>query len=442
MCKYAILIIVAHLVILPAFAVQQPSVSDLLAKYRMTQDSLQSFVAESVDTTTSTDSANPGSVRLNRETSEFRFDGDRVDFLTHMWSDLYASDQPTPIEKAAYRNFIWDSESFFQYKRDNKVANTDWAFRSTSRHRIPNLISVAYRGAPLMGIFFGDDKRVDSILQQADTMSLRNNMEVVGGSDCYIIDAVTQYGKYAVWIDPQHGYNIAKAEVQKKGTDLAWSDNPLNGREKQPQGKRIYVGSNPPPTEKKALSFSIENVRFEKVNNVWVPMEADYQYIKTYQGNRAITVKRHHKRTKIDLEPDFETLGAFVPDIPEGTKVLLEGVPGIEYEWFNGKARAKIDDLVIDYMDDQIEQMKYEADVKPPVATEQRLVTSHDEPIDIVDAQPDVEIDVPGTQKRILSESDSFPALRVILVALLIVAVIGWLAFHRFKTQEKRNGGM
>jgi hypothetical protein len=223
------------------------------------------------------------------------------------------------------------------------------------------LTSVAYRGAPLMGIFFGDDKRIDRILQGADTISVRNEMEDVGGSGCYVIDAMTQYGKYTIWIDPQHGYNIAKAEVKKEGGDLAWGDKPVAWGEKQPPASQ-YIGGRP-PTAKKALSFSLENVRFEKVDNIWVPMEADYQYIKMYQENRAITVKRHHKRTRIDFDPDFEAIGAFVPDIPDGTRVFLDHAAGISYTWQNGKLVPDVDELVLEQLDSITDEVRSDTEV-------------------------------------------------------------------------------
>ena len=474
MSKYIILII-TYLVPLQAIAAGQLSVSDLLDRYRITQESLQSFIVKSEDTTVSTNSSNQGSFQINQEISEFRIDGDRVDYRTRMWSNLSTRDEPTPIEEAAYKNFIWDGESFFQHKRDNKVSNTDWAFISKRDNRIDNLASVAYRGAPLMGTFFGDDKRVDSIFQEADTISLRNTMDVVGRSACYVIDAMTPYGKYTVWIDPQHGYNISRAEVQKEGSDLAWGEKPLNRREKTPPANQ-YIGSRP-PTEKKALLFSLKNVRFEIVNDIWLPMEADYEYIKTYQDDREIKVERHHKRTEIDLEPNFEAVGAFVPDIPDGAMVIIEDVPGIAYEWREGKPVAILDKYLIDELgriteellsnpkvlsavtiNEEISAVESNKEIKvshlekePPIR-EQILGQSNIANKNVIESVPEesskkanassnesVIVQQPN-MKKVQRESPSGPnylfTLKPTLMGLLIIVTIGGLTYYRFNRRS------
>jgi len=433
---------------LKVIATEQLSVPDLLDKYRMTQESLQSFIVKSTDTTVSTDSADPGNLRLNKEISEFRIDGDRVDYRTHMWSDLGTKDEPTPIEKSAYKNFIWDGESFFQHKRDSKVVNTDWGFISKSNHRIGNLTSVAYRGAPLMGVFFGDDKRIDSILQEAETISLRNEMDDVGGSACYVIDAMTQYGEYTVWIDPQHGYNISRAEVQKKGGDLAWGDKPLNGHEKMPPASQ-YLGPRL-PMEKKALSFSLKDVRFEKINGIWIPMEANYEYIKTYRDNRAIKVERHHKRTEIDLQPDFEAVRAFVPDMPDGAMVIIEEVPGIEYEWRQGKPVAKIDKFIIHELEKVADELLSNGEVLSAVKSNKEIKVPHleQEPNiaeqvlgekandisskSVVAAQPNIK----KVQQEASSGSPYLFTLKAILIGMLIIVTIGSLTYYRFNRRS------
>ena len=57
-------------------------------------------------------------------------------------------------------------------------------------------------------------------------------------------------GKYTFWIDPAHGYNIAKGTtVQREGDIIA-------GHKLQGERKSSY-----------------EVVRFEKIGDVWLPME-------------------------------------------------------------------------------------------------------------------------------------------------------------------------
>jgi hypothetical protein len=182
------------------------------------------------------------------------------------------------------------------------------------------MIATEYKGAPLMGICAGDYDRVDSILRKADNISLQQKTEQVGGSQCYVIEAVTKRGKHKVWIDPEHGYNIAKIEVQKKRGDLIRYSWPV----------------------RTDMSFSLRNVRFAKIDGVWVPMEADMQQDENNRTRRTGTIKWHHKRTQMTVNPDHNALGSFVHgDIPDGTKVSIAGSHG-KYIWQNGGPVAEV----------------------------------------------------------------------------------------------------
>ena len=56
--------------------------------------------------------------------------------------------------------------------------------------------------------------RVDVVLRAAREMSLRAETEKANGADCYVIDAETNRGRYTVWIDPEHGFSIAKRRIE------------------------------------------------------------------------------------------------------------------------------------------------------------------------------------------------------------------------------------
>jgi hypothetical protein len=81
---------------------------------------------------------------------------------------------------------------------------------------------------------------------------------------------------------------------------------------------------------------SLQNVRFEQKDNVWIPMEADIQ-----QTEQKQIVKWHHKHTQMLLNPDHNKFASFVADdIPVGTKVSKQN-DSTEYLWQNGKIVQK-----------------------------------------------------------------------------------------------------
>lgn len=283
------------------------TVSELLTKYQVGQNRLRSFIAKSKSTFEIIGKA--GEISLTKKTaSEFRYDGSRVNCRVRSLND------EIPPCKARYESFVWDGKSFIEYQQNS---DSDKSRASVSRYDSDKNKKIAkkYNGAALMGICCGDYERIDLILSKARFISLQNKTDTIGGSECYVIEANTKRGKYKVWIDPEHGYNIARIEVQRNKRDL------IN-----------YMES-----LKAKMSFSLKNVRFEKINDVWVPMEADIQ--QTEDNGNKIT-RWHHKRIEFVLNPDHNTLESFVPDdIPDGTMVELTG-DSKKYEWQKGRPIA------------------------------------------------------------------------------------------------------
>jgi len=286
------------------------TVSELMAKYQVNQNRLQSFITKGESTFEIAGKSSEIS-REEKTASEFRYDGSRVNHRIRSWNDKI------PPCKARYESFLWDGESFIKYRQDS---DSDKSSVFISRHNSDKnkMIAKGYKGAALMGICGGDYERIDLIFGKARSISLRDKTDTIGGLECYVIEANTKRGKYKVWIDPAHGYNIARVEVQRNKRNLIHYMEPLKAK----------------------MSFSLKNVRFEKIDDVWVPMEADIQQI---ENNGSKITRWHHKRIEFVLNPDHGALKSFVPDdIPDGTKVKLTG-DSKKYEWRKGKPVA-VDD--------------------------------------------------------------------------------------------------
>lgn len=99
----------------------------------------------------------------------------------------------------------------------------------------------AYGGSWALGYFGVSEEPAGIVLSEARSISVRDETEKINGVDCFVIDADTKCGKYKVWIDPEHGYNIAKIELQKRKGDLIRSS------------ERVEIG----------MLFLLKNVRFE-----------------------------------------------------------------------------------------------------------------------------------------------------------------------------------
>jgi hypothetical protein len=280
------------------------TVSELLDRYAATQNKLKSFIAKAESKIEYTGKAS----RTENETYEFRTDGQQVNHRATFWDGVIAT-----REKPSYKSFLWDGKSLIEYKQQTPALGGYRVFIENKDESKKRMIATQYKGAALMGICAGDYERVDSILRKADTISVLDRTERVGDANCYVIDAATKRGRYKLWLDPQHDYNIAKMEVQRKKGDLVRNTG------------RVET----------SMSFVLDGVGFKKVGDVWVSMEAD---MRQEEDNRAGVVKWHHKRIEMVLNPDHNALHSFVADdIPDGTKVSISGLANTEYTWRNGK---------------------------------------------------------------------------------------------------------
>ncbi len=301
---------------------KRPTSFELLDKYAETQNKLKSFILKAKTSRrgkTSTRAMGKFSGEYFYE-YELRFDGKRASVRRNIWGRPNSRLNLTKDE-ALYKSGLWDGKTSFRYNRAANDKRAPLGELSITRIKEENNKRKEFEGCDRQspgnasrGYFPGDTDRIDTILRKANTISVRDEMENIGGADCYVVEADTKRGKYTVWIDPSHGYHITKATAKRgPGNVVA----PLNFTLR--------------PTEK--MSFSMENVRFKKVDDVWVPVEADLAYGRKYPGvNFFDNNKIHHKVIHVILNPDHDALGSFIPDdIPDGARVYLNN--------FNLKAR-------------------------------------------------------------------------------------------------------
>jgi hypothetical protein len=302
---------------------------ELLDKYTETQDKLQSIIVKSRESGESavfekSDRLKKPNARMSHE-FEFRFDGERI--CLRRLKGVFLHPTTTRHRKKNYVSRTYDGHYCFtlriggtRNKAVVRVQEGDELRKGSSK-----IITVLYAGSEVLGYFWGDEpsegRRVDSVLRKAEKISVRDKMESVGRTKCYVIDAVEKGGNYTLWIDPEHGYNIAKAEVFRVPRQL------------RPLGI----------TENSSVYSSVRDVRFKKIDSVWVPMEAVTERKSEAFNGTIVWRKVHHKRTEVVLNPDHEALRSFYPDdIPSGAEVLSgiwtgrplerEGVPDISGE--------------------------------------------------------------------------------------------------------------
>jgi hypothetical protein len=155
-----------------------------------------------------------------------------------------------------------------------------------------------------------DRIRVDAVLRGARSATLRDDLEPVAGSPCHVVEAQTEYGHYTAWLDPAHGCSIARVEVLRRPGDFRFA-----GHDKGPCPRQA------PDHER---FTSLDNVRFRKVGEVWVPMEGHVRREDRFANGDSVVSEKTHTRTDVNLAPDHDALGSFVPDdVPNGAVLCV-----------------------------------------------------------------------------------------------------------------------
>ena len=316
---------------------KKPTAFELLDKYAETQDRLKSFILKSEDEFTAEYDLrflpNQGERRrgVGGYLGEVRSDGTRHYRSEKLWEKRR---EYLPATKSAaqfdprYKSYLWDGKRVFQYQRSNKTAANDRLFLTPEAHeeaRGEHIISTN-RSRVLLG-YFEDTfdrapynfRRIDNELRQAARSKVLQATEPVRGSQCYVIVAQTAESRYKLWIDPQHSFHIARAEITRGGRGVKF-------------GNRQEI----------SLHTYLKNVRFQKFGNVWMPVEADWGYQTKFINNCFSRADYHHKIVEFTLSPDHKLLRSFETDeIRNGTGILVIGAKGKTCTWQDGKVVDK-----------------------------------------------------------------------------------------------------
>ena len=352
--KYHVNLVALGVLCLSSICYSEQTINELLARYDQTQNSLQAKYVKSETLREDRDSwARTSDWFINR--SELYTDGSRFDLSMKNWISIRDKDD-REFPDFGHTQAIWDNNTWYEYKeKANKV------YISKKKENKDPYFSIGYPGARLDGFFPGDLKTVSSIFHECDRPVLYDEKEYINGIPCYVLEATTPYGKHKIWLDPEHGYNICQAEVIKT------KDNMFNGEPvskpypdwsklgiKQPEGKPPLPTS--PGVE---ILFTMRNVKFQDINGIWTPISADWEEKITHENGRIRTQLFNHKRIDIELSPDFDAAQAFVPNIRNGTRVILiDGEnPIIPLHWIDGRVEHNIDKLVLESVDATIDEI-------------------------------------------------------------------------------------
>jgi hypothetical protein len=407
---------------------------NLLSKHKEFQRSISEKLIESTTIQEIKDSTvNTSKFRAIHE--RFITDGSRTSIKSMSWIDIASPKEIGSLKKlyespAGEKTVIWDNKTYFEH-RPRRHSETEYAFASENIERNKMHVAIGYSGAPFEGICKGDIKPIVAFFDNTSEIVVEKDILPINGRDveCYSLSTENEDGKWKVWLCPEYDYNICRMEMQKKEGQLAYGvklpiQTPKLDLKAVDPSIRPYL----PTGDLTGLSFVLTDVKFEKIDGKWIAKEGRYITKRQYSDSRIQTDILEHKRTYIELSPNFNK--AFVPEIKEGTRVRLEGSADdvIPYIWKGGQIVPGVDHEVEKIIDDQIElyfDNKYEVmeDIEPVIhETKTQQVEVTKKVTDVSD------------QKHI------FIFLCSIIFVVLSICGAGFYLLRRKGNQEKCNG--
>ena len=179
------------------------------------------------------------------------------------------------------------------------------------------------------GYVLGDDRiRLPDILRSSLTLEVRNDRPEIDGHLTYVLESQGQSGKIKLWLDPQSGFHPRRIEVHKSGKDL------LDGRPVSSTRSRVNIVPN---KQLEKYSVVIDSVKIEEINGVFVMTGANTTETRTYSDGYEVRTSYDFKRSKIDLNPDFNALKPFEIKCPDGTPVSDQDFPVGRFMVLGGK---------------------------------------------------------------------------------------------------------
>ena len=210
-----------------------------------------------------------------------------------------------------------------------------------------NVLDGSDFGGPMFGRLQGvNHKGIPGLLGESNNLGLNDKQESVNGVPCYVLEATTKYGRVTAWIAPEEGYNALKWVFERSRDDL-FDDTPLSARWPELQGATLVFEC-------------VEMQEVNDVNNVFVHKSSRFTDTVNFTNGTKSSDQSEYAVSDIQLNPDFEALGAFKIDLPDGIRVFVMEFPGVRYIWQNGKIVPDVDGPTFKEIDKMVDEIKKE----------------------------------------------------------------------------------
>jgi thiol-disulfide isomerase/thioredoxin len=244
-------------------------------------------------------------------------DGDRVDGTINVLETVDSNEIPFKESRQ-----IWDGSRFLLRTKLPSMDHHN-AYFSQDKSLRGILLQTELKDSFLDGVFPGSGGRhYSSTMLKADDLVLQQKMEEVNGHPCFVVESRDKLGHCTVWIDPEAGYNLRKAIIHRAGES--------SEKEKLPPKAIIIV-----PT--KSFDFMAQNIELKNIDGIWFPVAGTVEERMVFGDNKVSHWRSAASRDNIIWNPDFDKMGAFKMDLPEGARIRNHDDESNDYVWRNGR---------------------------------------------------------------------------------------------------------
>lgn len=393
----------------------QPSPDEILQKFQKSMSLLpKKFAIEAISYV----EMEGDSSELEKQKVRFNYYGD--DNLLDVGYKIFAAEDEQMASPVYHNRAIIDNENRSISYRGQKATPSEVLLFGDGAKRIRYTRAQLAGGESLDGYFARDQVNIVELLNSSE-LHFHDNSEMIDGFECYAVEASTDHGQYTVWLDPQSGYLPRKVVAKKTGKDI-FGHQPLSN-------SSLSISE---------VSYIMDSVVIKELNGIFIPIACSMIETFHYPNGTKSTITTRHERTKVDLNPDFESLGAFKPDIPDGTKVIHQDTveAGIEFEWYQGKLVSHVEDWYLDELDAVKSDLKMANNkTNGQTATPSKEATK----VDVKESSP-----ITVTKKTILANKRKDKASKQLFaswaifvsIGLLILFVCGWFIIRYYKENK------
>jgi len=269
-----------------------------------------------------------------------------------------ANDDTEALELLHNFHHVWDSNRTIWYAQPATPGTGRYAAGTVGATTPGSYRNAAgYHGQSLLEGKYWDNRPVYDLLLEQEDVRLREDTESVDGFDCYVVEGDGDHGYITLWIDVEYGYNARKATLHKDAEDLGWSETPIGELLGSPMS---------------SFDLVLDNVVIERIDGRHVPIKNRIQKKETsLDGSRITETTVTTELSGFQFNPDFEVLGAFRMDMPNGTVVYDKEESNIKSQWQDGQLVPLVDEEELDALEDTIAVLaELEEDSTKPIRIE------------------------------------------------------------------------